>query len=130
MEGVEIKLLIALYINEAGSLDNQFCFIVQSLYILSVWPTEDQMICWVFLITFMGNEEKAYAEILPAKGVLKENNKDIFGGDTMKWLKVQTLKPDRLDLNPGCMTSDESTHNLWVPRFPHLWNGDDDSSSG
>lgn len=58
MEGVEIKLLIALYINEAGSLDNQFCFIVQSLYILSVWPTEDQMICWVFLIIFMGNEEK------------------------------------------------------------------------
>lgn len=57
MEGVEIKLLIALYINEAGSLDNQFCFIVQSLYTLSVWPTEDQMICWVFLITFMGNEK-------------------------------------------------------------------------
>lgn len=60
-------------------------------------------------------KNKAYAGILPAKGVLKENNKVIFGGDAMKWLKVQTLKPDCRDLNPGYMTSDENTHNLWVP---------------
>lgn len=54
-------------------------------------------------------KNRAYVEILPAKGVLKENNKDLFRGNTVKWLGAWTLKPDSLDLNPVCTTSEKVT---------------------
>lgn len=57
-------------------------------------------------------KNRVYMGISPAKGVWKENNKDIIRG---------------LDLNPGCMSSGKLC-SFWGPLFPHLWNGDDDTN--